>query len=328
METNETDSGKLSAYTVDSKQYLQFASDRARSSGIDVTQVAVDSSDSNGVKSTVTFGSGNGIIDELPQVPAAQWSNSPTRATLEYDPSGTSITSTYAADGTYTGSTAYNVGDSATITENADGSGVYNFSFLSIPNSTFSVSPVANGTISISLEAAALGGSLWDSIPVWYPSVPPVLASDTFIEKGSTSIPSACNVPTSIGTQATQIDEQRVRLDTVLGELERTNQSSYVVPPYGAVCVVMHDDLIAYYDFSGQAMYIFNNTPLRETVFDETIGMTGAVATSSKASGARRAMAAAFTAFLAPSTARIHLAVAKQHLQFVRRIYSVLKEAR
>lgn len=329
METNETDSGKLSTYTVDSKQYLQFTPDSTRSSGIDVTQVAVDSSDSNGVKSTTTFGTGNGVLDELPQVPAAQWSNGAARVAVEDDPSGESITSTYAADGTYTGSTAYPQGQSAALTENADGSGVYTMPFLNVPDSAFTVSPVANGAISVSLEAAALGGTLWTSVPVWYPSVPPVLASDTFINKGSAAIPSACNVPSSVGTQATQIDEQRVRLDTILGELERTHQSSYVAPPYGIVCVVSHDDLQSYYDFSGQSAYMFNNTPLRETVSDETIGMTGVPAASSKSTtSGHKSMQSTLASFFSPSTERLHLAVVKAHLQFIRRINAALKEAR
>lgn len=329
METNETDSGKLSTYTVDTKQYLQFASDSSRSNGIDVTQVAVDSSDSNGVNSTTTFGSGNGVLDELPQVPAAQWSNAAARATVENDPSGESISSTYAADGTYTGSATYPEGGSAAITENADGSGLYTLPFLSVPNSAFAVSSVASGMISISLEAEALGGTLWANIPVWYPSVPPVLAGDDLADKGNAPIPSTCNVPSSVGTQAVEIDEQRVRLDTIYGELERTNQRSYVVPPYGAVCVVVHDDLVSYYDFSGQSVFIFNDTPLRETVTDETVGMSGIPATSSKATAAmRHSMQSALVSFVAPSTARIHLAAVKRHLQFVRRIRSALKEAR
>jgi hypothetical protein len=329
METSETDSGKLSTYTVDSKQYLQFASDSTRSSGIDVTQVAVDSSDSNGVKATTTYASGNGILDELPQVPAAQWSDSAARVALENDPSGISITTTYAADGTYAGSTTYPEGPGATVAENADGSGLYTTPFLGAPDSAFSVSPVANGTISIALEAAPLGGTLWDTIPVWYPSVPPVLASDNFVDRGSASIPSTCNVPAAVGTQAVQIDEQRMRLDTIFGEYERTNQRSYVVPPYGAVCVVVHDDLVSYYDFSGQSMYLFNDTPLRETVTDETLGMTGVPATSSKAMAAvRQSMHSTLSTFVAPSTARIHLAIAKRHLQLVRRLRSAFKEAR
>jgi len=207
-------------------------------------------------------------------------------------------------------------------------SGVYNLPFLSIPNSAFDVSAVTNGMINLSLAAQAIGGTLWSSIPVWYPSVPPVLASDNFADKGSASIPSACSVPSSVGSQATQIDEQRVHLDTILGELERTNQSSYVVPPFGVVCVVVHDDLQSYYDFSGQSMYLFNNTPLRETVTDETIGMTGVPAASSKTTAARRPMQTSLASFVAPSTARIHLALAKQRLQFVRRLRSALKEAR
>ena len=330
LENKETDTGARSTYTVDSKQYVQLAADNARSNGENFTELALDATDSNGVESTTTFGSGNGVLDELPQVPAAQWSNSAARVEVENDPSGESITNTFAADGSYTASSLFAQGERATITENSDGSGMYVLPFLGVSGSEVTISAPANDAIAITFKQLATGEVGWGSVPVWYPAVPAVLASDSFVDAGVNAIPSACNVPSAIGTQATRIDEQRMRLDAIFGELERTQESSYVVPPYGAVCIVMHDDLQVYYDYSGQTAYIFSGTPLRETVSDETLGMTAAPSASAKVRTQSRAgfSAAARAPFVAPSTARLALQIAKRHLQFVRRTGSAAKEAR
>lgn len=329
LETSETDTGEQRTYTVDSKQYLQFSSEAARSNGVDVAQIGLDATDSNGVQFTTTFGSGSGVIDELPQVPSAQWTNSPARITAENDPSGEAITTTYANDGTYTGTTTFPQGGTATITENGDGSGSYVLPFTGTPGSEVTVSPVLDDAINITFKENIMWGGIgWGSVPVWYPNVPPVLASDNFTDAGSVAIPSGCNASSKFGTQATRIDETRVRLDSIYGELETTTQSSYVVPPYGAVCVVMHDDLAVFYDYSGQSAYIFSGTPLRHVVTDETLGLQSAAMASAKARTALAGADANGAMFAAPSTARLHLALAKQHLQFVRRMSAAMREVR
>lgn len=329
LETNETDTGAQRTYTINSKQYLQFAANAARSNGLDVTQAGLDATDSNGVQFTTTFGSGNGVIDELPQVPWSQWSDSAARVTAENDPSGEFITTTYANDGTYTGTTAFPQGDTATITENGDGSGSYVLPLSGTPGSEVTVSPVLGDAINITFKENIMwGGVGWGSVPVWYPNVPPVLASDNFSDAGSVAIPSGCNASSKYGTQATRIDETRTRLDSIYGELETTTQSSYIVPPYGAVCVVVHDDLTVYYDYSGQSAYLFSGTPLRHVVTDETLGLQSATMVSAKARRALAGANASGATFAAPSTARLHLALAKQHLQFVRRMSAAMREVR
>lgn len=329
LETNETDTGAQRTYTIDSKQYLQFATDAARSNGIDVLQSGVDATDSNGVQFTTTFGSGTGLIDELPQIPFAQWKNSAARVTAENDPSGEFLTTTYADDGTYSGTSTFPQGDTATIIENGDGSGSYVLPLSGTPGSEVTVSPVLDDAIDITFKENVMwGGVGWGSVPVWYPNVPPVLASDTFTDAGSMAIPAGCNVPSKFGSQATRIDETRERLDSIFGEIETATQSSYVVPPYGAVCVVVRDDLTVYYDYSGQSGYIFSGTPLRHVVTGETLGLQSATLASAKTRTSLAGANANVAIFAAPSTARLELSLAKQHLQFVRRMSAAMREAR
>jgi hypothetical protein len=93
----------------------------------------------------------------------------------------------------------------------------------------------------------------------------------------------------------------------------------------------MHDDLQVFYDYSGQTGYLFNATPLRETIADETLGLS-AVPTVVR-SGSMRRSADAGNAFAAelplrPSSMRFSLRSAKEHLHFVRRMNAAIKEAR
>ena len=115
-----------------------------------------------------------------------------------------------------------------------------------------------------------------------------------------------------------------MRLDTIFGELERYTQSSYVIPPYGAVCAVAHDDLQYFYDFSGQtpSALWFDSVPVQETVTDETLVLQK---TSLSASTARRtASTGAVAVSGVPSFANIQLRNAKQHLLAVRHIANAL----
>lgn len=329
LDTSETDTGARTTYTVSSKQYLQFAPDSVRTNGIDVMLVGATASDSNGVSTTMTYGAANGVLDELPEVPAATWSNAAARESIENDPSGEKIDAVYAGDGTYNATTAFPQGDTATATENADTSGLYQFPLVGVSGSEVEISAVSNNAIDVTFKNTAGGTVSWGSFPVWYPQTPPVLASDRFTDAGTVAIPATCNVPASIGTSGTRIDETRARLDSVYGELERTTQSSYVVPGYGDVCVVLHDDLTVYYDYSGQSPFIFGGYPMREVITDETLGMTkgSPVSQSRRTRADARALAAAST-FAAPSMARMHLAAAKQHLQFARHLRTAIKEVR
>ena len=60
--------------------------------------------------------------------------------------------------------------------------------------------------------------------------------------------------------------------------LETLTQTVYVIPTYGAACVTLNDQLLSYYDYSGQNLNLleFSNTPLQTTTTATTLGPTAA----------------------------------------------------
>lgn len=295
--TKETDAGAHSSVTQTSTNYVDYVADAARTNGVDVTLIGNTDSNSNGLSDQTIEGTGNGVYDELPEVTNAQWAPTAARTYTENDPGGETFTETYAADGSYNATYSYPGGGAGQVQANSDGSAVYSTQALDQANpsaeSAITIDVPSAGQIPI--ETTIVGESFPQTqvldVPVWYPSTPPVLAGDTFVDQGPTSMPSACGAAShyaSAGTDA--IVETRVRLDVVFGEIETTTQTSYVASPYGVVCAVLHDDLETYYDYSGQTPYIveFSNTPVQSTIVNETLGLQTATLASTGTSGASR----------------------------------------
>jgi hypothetical protein len=332
FETKETDTGRYAVTGSDTDAYVALQKNASRWNGVDLMEIASVSSDDGGVTITTTYGSGNGLMDQLPQVPQAQWSNTAARTVVENDPSGEVLTNTYAADGTYTGSVQFSSGATSTAIENADGSGQYIMPLLdaSTPSYVTVSAPQSDGiAITFVDNADADAQTFYKNINTWYPSVPPAFASDTIADAGSVAIPSSCNVASTLATQATRLDETRIRLDTIFGEIETLNQSTYVAPPYGVVCLVAHDRLVNYYDFTGQAAFLdgFPGTPIQETDTDETIGMqTASIAAQSSARRTASTSQVAL-AFARPSLASMELALAKRRLSFVHQLSAALRKS-
>lgn len=326
-DTHETDQGDhLVTTTIDSKQYLSLAADSARSNGIDLTQLGVQTSDSSGVSTVTTFASGNGVLDELPQIPQAQWSNTAARSYAENDSSGLAINNAYNADGSYTGSVQFPEGGSSSITENPDGSGLYVFPLVGAPvpsQLTYSAADLS-GNLTIGFQDNADEPAVMYALfSAWYPSIPPVLSNDTFTDYGAAALPSGCNVGSNVPKQATRIDETRTQLDTIFGELDSLTQSSYVAGPYGVVCTVVHDKLVYYYDLTGQSSFLngFGPWPIQETDTDETLALQSA---TMKSSSAKHAALSAPGGYAAPVFLRSQIASAKRRIAIVKHI-STLK---
>ncbi|MGD1067773.1 MAG: hypothetical protein ABR975_13240, partial [Vulcanimicrobiaceae bacterium] len=283
--TKETDAGATTTVTQTSTNYVNYLADATRTNGVDVTLVGNTDSTSNGLSDQTVEGTGNGVYDELPEVTNAQWAPTAARTYTENDPGGETFTQTYNSDGSYDASYSYPGGGSGQVQANSDGSAVYSTNALGLTStaneSAITIDVPSAGQIPI--ESTIVGASFPQTqifdVPVWYPSTPPVLASDTFVDQGPTSMPSGCGAASqyaSAGTDA--IVETRVRLDVVFGELETTTQTSYLASPYGVVCAVLHDDLETYYDYSGQTPYVvlFANVPVQSTILNETLGLQSA----------------------------------------------------
>lgn len=333
IDTHESDTWQRSSTTLDSQDYVTYATDASAGNRQNVAQVATVATDSGGTKTTTTYGSGGRIVDQLPEITGAQWTNQLPYTTVENDPSGETITNVYASDGSYNGTAQFPEGGRTNVIENGDGSGLYTAPMLASPgDSELTVSTVQNNAITLTFKGVAgMPAILIGQIPVWYPSVPPVLAADSFADAGMVAIPASCKMSTSIATQATRIDEKRVRLDTVMGELETFTASSYVVAGKGVVCATAHDDLLDYYDFSGQTGFLvsMDSNPSQETVTDETLAMqsNGAAASSAsrrtQSTRQTQSAAQAFAAF-SPSFNTIRAAVAKQRLARARQLFSAV----
>jgi hypothetical protein len=328
--TNETDTSKIETTTDTTNAYLAFATDATRASGIDVTEVGTTSTESSGVTLQTTFGSGNGIVEELPPVTNAHWQNTAARTDIEDDPSGEALTSTYAADGTYGETIVYPQGSpDATVQTQANGSGLYVTPVVGFPvPSSITVGAPADGLIPIAYEIYGLEFPLVGSfgLPVWYPNVPPVLASDVFLDAGTVAVPSSCGVAAAYASApVVELEETKTRLDTVFGELETVRETSYVNAAYGVVCSILADDLKNYYDFSVQSgsLGTWSTTPLYETVVTETLGLTAAsfAASTSSLRGARVAFATALRA--TPSSAHVRAILFRSHLRALHAIEHV-----
>lgn|GEM_PF-2417845 len=336
FETKETDSGNYATTTSDTHQYMSFAKNATRWNGMDLLQAGSVSSDSGGVTITTTYGPGNGLMDELPEVPQAQWINNAARTVVENDPSGEKLTSAYAGDGTYTQNVTFSNGDTSTAIESADGSGQYTMPLLANPNGTPSYltfsAPQSDGTIALTFvdNADADPQIFTKTVSTWYSAAAPGMASDTITDAGTVAIPSSCNVASSLATQATRLDETRTRLDTIFGELETLTQSAYVAAPYGVVCLVAHDRLVNYYDMTGQAAFLdgFAGTPMQQTDTNETLGMQTATLAAQSSARRKASISQGAAIFARPSLANIELRVAKRRLTFVHHLSAALRKAR
>jgi hypothetical protein len=328
--TQETDAGQLKTTTVASQAYFSFAQNTTRANGVDVTEIGTSSTDSNGASFQSVLGSGNGIVQMLPAVPGAQWSNSAARSDSEKDPGGETIAATYAADGSYQELLTFPEGGTAAVQANADGSGVYKtpLNGATTAPSTITVNAPSGGQIQLAYEIFGLGlpASGAFTIPVWYPQTPPVLASDAFIDEGPATLPSSCNAGSAYtSANVEKIVETKSRLDTVAGEYESDKTVQYTSSSYGLLCVVVTDDVKTYYDYSGQSLgaLAFGEDPLREAAASETLALQSAHLSSLSATK-RTPQSSSNALFVSPrpSLARVSMMLAAVHAQNLRALNS------
>ncbi|HLI95618.1 MAG TPA: hypothetical protein VKT72_05970 [Candidatus Baltobacteraceae bacterium] len=330
LTTDETDAGAHATTAVTSDTYVNYAPDSTRAGGIDVTTVGTTSKDSNGVSNEVTNGTGSGVSNELPEVPNARWTNTAARAQTEDDPGEETIVSAYAADGSYQENIAYPEGGTAAVQMNSDGSGVYQLPVVGTTSQNSSITVEAPSGSQIQLAYAIYGAGLPQvggfTLPVWYPQVPPVLASDTYVDEGAATIPASCNVASNYSSSSglNKIVETKTRLDTVFGELETDTATAYVSSSFGVVCAIVNGDLKTYYDFSGQsaALFYFAPDPMEETAVSETLGLQSAQLATSSARRPSMSNAPAIAAIAAPSLAHVRAIFALAQARHARAVYA------
>lgn len=244
------------------------------------------------------------IVAQLPFSSANAWTNLPAVTITESDADGTQSTRTYANDGSYTDDQTLIYGPSgtgtATIVENADGSGKYASNVFASAEDEFDFSAPSGGRITISglfpypppptpnpsgAPSPTPNPSPTPkviSLTAWYAAATP-LYKETDSDTGSVAIPGACNVPSGVATKAEAIAQTIDRLDTVIGYAETQTATAYFAPNAGQVCTQLQDVTKSYYDYQGDVapgqtgvtigLYAFYPTPFLTTTITETIGM-------------------------------------------------------
>ena len=329
LTANESDASAQKTTTVTSQTYLSYAQNSSRANGVDVTEIGTSSTDSNGASLQSVIGSGNGILEKLPSVAGAQWTNGATRTDTEKDADGQNTVATYTADGSYQEQITYPEGGSASVQSNSDGSGVYQLPVTGVTTapSSITVNAPAGGQIQLAYEIYARGSFPQAGafvLPVWYPQTPPVLASDTYVDEGTTTLPSSCNTGSTYQSVSVEKTiETKNRLDTVFGEYETDQITQYASPSYGLLCTVVNDDLKTYYDYSGQGGAFFNisATPVRDTSVTETLALQSEKLVA--ASVARRSLQSVVQHISPrPSLVRARMVLAAAHAEHVRELYT------
>jgi hypothetical protein len=285
----ESDAAPLQTITTTSDTFAGFS---PSSAGQTFAEAGVTSTDSNGVTDSTTFGTGNGTIDQLPDVTGSTFSNTAALTFSETEPDTTTIGRTVNADGTYTETDDYYGFSVAAVTQTNPDLSATITGFADYALNVAYGAPTGTGTsasipVTITPQAPSTSPPFVTSVPDWYPTT--TIASDTFAKTASATIPAACKVPATVGTTATQVTELKSHLDTALGSYEKRTQTVYDAPGFGSVCIQLADEIDSYYDYTGQTAGILGNlalysTPVQIDTIAETLGFTtGSVSGSSTA---------------------------------------------
>jgi hypothetical protein len=279
-ETDVLDGG-LKTSTVTSDNYYSYDTSGATTT---ITFAGSNVATSDGSTFLTVIGSGNGLVDILPETTGSLTpANGAAETVTETDADGATNTQTVNADGTYTANGTFADGTTSTAVVNADGSGSYTFPLIIPAESSYTVSAPASGdiTITVNFNSNLLGGGGEPApitVPVWYP-LPFVASQETLVDNGVVSLPSSCGVPGSLTKKKPhQLVDTKTTVDPVFGELETKTTTSYTEPGLGVACVVLSDVLNQFYDLSGQtqATLSFASTPFQTTTTTETLGLTSA----------------------------------------------------
>jgi hypothetical protein len=279
----ETDTlnGGLETSTVTSDEYYTYTTSGANTT---IAFAGSNVSTSDGSTFQTVIGSGNGLVDIIPEVEGTlSPANSAAETVTETDADGSTNARTVNADGTYTANGTFADGTTSSAVVNADGSGSYTFPLLIPAESSYSVSAPSGGnvTITVDFNSDLLGGGAEPApftVPVWYP-LPFVASQESIVDLGVAPLPASCGVGSKLTKKAPdEIVDTKTTVDPVFGETDTTTTASFDERGIGVACVVLTDVLSQYYDLSGQTQYTlsFSNTPFQTTTTAETLGITSA----------------------------------------------------
>ncbi len=300
----DADTSGLKTTTSTTDTYQSIAPNGSGSTLVQYGSLFVDEA---GDSTTTSYGSPL-TLDQLPETPGAQWTNSPA-ASIEQalagnsNGSGITVQRTIHSDGTYAENTTYPEGYSAPgysgvdrIHENTDGSGTFAFvantSALTIEFSVPVPQPTGSPLITIG-EFPYLDPTPTDTppprpygaafqLPDWYGSAPQFY-NESDRDLGQLAIPSSCKLSTQYPQSAFAIQQVIDRTDTILGYTEHRTTTNYVGGGYGTLCTTTSDTLTVYYDYSGDQAYAFSSVlPLEIDTVSETLALQPSTSTSAE----------------------------------------------
>jgi hypothetical protein len=246
-----------------------------------VSLVSTDATDSNMVEYINTYGSGNGLLDVLPETAGAFGPNNAALNYQEYDPANYSENRVTNGDGSYTETDNDSFGDTQTISTNTDFSAAYDASQYSFRIFGFTAPAGSPATITISYTNLEVSNTpQMVTIKSWIPAAMTQPSVETDNDAGVTAFPGGCSVPAKYGTSGNKIVQAITRVDAALGNLENETITTYVNPSYGPVCTVMTDNVNTYYDYTGQygygLYYAATALPVETTSISETLTLSSA----------------------------------------------------
>jgi hypothetical protein len=284
--------------------------------------VSSDAKDSNGAEYVNQYGTGNGILDVLPETAGTFGPNTAALTYTELDPANYGRQRVTAADGSYNELGQDPLGDQQTVTANPDFSAIYDasqysgFAFvITKPTGT-----PAKITVTI-FRGSTNEGSL--TIPSWIPASMTKPSTETDVDNAAVTYPAACSVPAKYGTSGHQLVQTINRVDSAFGNLETETTTTYTAPAVGPVCVQLADSVKTFYDYTLQNGFVLfasgNGQAIQLTSASETLTLqsattsSGAVTTSVKRGTASAGRATASI----PPNALAPVAFARAHFEHV-----------
>jgi hypothetical protein len=281
-----------------------------------VSVVSTDATDSNGAEYINTYGTGNGLLDVLPETTGPFGPNNAALLYQENDPGNYTGTRTTAPDGSYNETDTDPIGDVQTITTNSDLSASYDPS--QYDGITLTMTKPAASMISVVFNDGTDPPTTY-TIPSWIPVSATQPSVETDVDNGNTAFPSGCSVPSRYGTSGNKIVQTIHRVDAALGNLEVETITTYVAPSYGPVCSIMTDNISTYYDYTAQSGYIFRPSedaaPLETTSISETLTLSSSTSSLSTLASRRAASSARTTLAGAPASVFVPLTFARSRFE-------------
>jgi hypothetical protein len=315
----EADTYPLETITTKTASVYKYAT---ASSKATLSILSSDATDSNGAEYVNQYGTGNGILDVLPETAGAFGPNTATLTYDEFDPANYARERDTAADGSFVEAGNDSLGDVQTIIGNSDFSAVYDASQYSGFKFTITKPSGTPPLITVTIFRGNTNeGSL--TILSWIPASMTQPSTETDVDNGTVTYPTACNVPAKYGTSGNQLVQTINRVDSALGNLETETTTTYTAPSVGPVCVQLADSVKTFYDYTlqnGSVVYVSGDAlPIQLTSMAETLTLqsattsSGAVTTSVK----RGTASAGRTTASVPPNAFAPVAFARAHFEHV-----------